>query len=559
MQAFFVILQKNFSADNHTTIRGFFPAFFCRLLIFQRLSPIILNVCNKSPVRICYNLICASPFGEIDEVRMFSMGKGARSRKERVQQQEQMAAQQQEQKGKRRLRKALCGLAAILVLVLLVFGLLYATGTLQRHMTAMTVGDSKISGQEYSYYYNMLRSNFLSSNESYLSSMGLTSSTLDDANYTEDMTFGEYFRQQTDSTIRVAYELYNEATENGYEMSQEGQENYDANIQAVKDAAKKSDTSETKYLQTVTGVSITMEEYEEILWKDALGKDYYENTQAKEYTAEDLEGYYAENADQFDLADYRVFQVFFDAEDEASKTAAKEKADAFAAAVTDEQSFIDMAKEQAAEDQVEQYSKPEGTLTEGATLSTSGTVIDWVKDASRKEGDVEVLEISSNYSVVYFIDRYRDDSESVDVRHILLSVAEDSDEAAKNEVKAQAEALLEEWKAGEATEDSFAELAREHSSDSNASQGGLYTGINESTNFVDTFKNWCLDESRQVGDTGIVETEYGYHIMYFVGSRPTWESSAEEALTNDDYYAYLDEMDEKYPMEQNDKVIDMVI
>lgn len=487
------------------------------------------------------------------------MGKGARSRKERVQQQEQMAAQQQEQKGKRRLRKALCGLAAILVLVLLVFGLLYATGTLQRHMTAMTVGDSKISGQEYSYYYNMLRSNFLSSNESYLSSMGLTSSTLDDANYTEDMTFGEYFRQQTDSTIRVSYELYNEATENGYEMSQEGQENYDANIQAVKDAAKKSDTSETKYLQTVTGVSITMEGYEEILWKDALGKDYYENTQAKEYTAEDLESYYAENADQFDLADYRVFQVFFDAEDEASKTAAKEKADAFAAAVTDEQSFIDMAKEQAAEDQVEQYSEPDGTLTEGATLSTSGTVIDWVKDASRKEGDVEVLEISSNYSVVYFIDRYRDDSESVDVRHILLSVEEGSDEAAKNEVKAQAEALLEEWKAGEATEDSFAELAREHSADSNASEGGLYTGINESTNFVDTFKNWCLDESRQVGDTGIVETEYGYHIMYFVGSRPTWESSAEEALTNDDYYAYLDEMDEKYPMEQNDKVIDMVI
>ena len=161
-------------------------------------------------------MICASPFGEIDEVRMFSMGKGARSRKERAQEQEQKAAQQQEQKGKRRLRKALCGLAAILVLVLLVFGLLYATGTLQRHMTAMTVGDSKISGEEYSYYYNMLRSNFLSSNESYLSSMGLTSSTLDDANYTEDMTFGEYFRQQTDSTIRVSYELYNEATENGY-------------------------------------------------------------------------------------------------------------------------------------------------------------------------------------------------------------------------------------------------------------------------------------------------------------------------------------------------------
>ena len=34
---------------------------------------------------------------------------------------------------------------------------------------------------------------------------------------------------------------------------------------------------------------------------------------------------------------------------------------------------------------------------------------------------------------------------------------------------------------------------------------------------VEAFQDWSLDESRKTGDTGIVETDYGYHIMYFVG------------------------------------------
>ena len=31
------------------------------------------------------------------------------------------------------------------------------------------------------------------------------------------------------------------------------------------------------------------------------------------------------------------------------------------------------------------------------------------------------------------------------------------------------------------------------------------------------FEDWCYDSSRKTGDTGIVETTYGYHVMYFVG------------------------------------------
>jgi parvulin-like peptidyl-prolyl isomerase len=188
-------------------------------------------------------------------------------------------------------------------------------------------------------------------------------------------------------------------------------------------------------------------------------------------------------------------------------------------------------------------------------LYASGTVIDWVKDPARKTGDVEVLEISTNYSVMYFMDRYLDESSSVDIRHILLR----SDETNDAEIKQQAEELLQQWKDGEATEDSFADLARQHSADGNASSGGIYTGVNDSTNFVEPFKEWCLDESRRVGDTGIVKTDYGYHIMYFSASRPAWQSSAESALSNQDYSDYLDQLAEKYSSDISETIVNLVL
>ena len=40
---------------------------------------------------------------------------------------------------------------------------------------------------------------------------------------------------------------------------------------------------------------------------------------------------------------------------------------------------------------------------------------------------------------------------------------------------------------------------------------------------VETFNDWCFADGRQPGDYGIVKTDYGYHLMYFVGRTPIWE------------------------------------
>lgn len=120
---------------------------------------------------------------------------------------------------------------------------------------------------------------------------------------------------------------------------------------------------------------------------------------------------------------------------------------------------------------------------------------------------------------------------SVNVRHILImpDVEESSEEITEEawaNCYADAEAILKEWKNGEATEDSFATLAMLYSADGgSSSNGGLYEGITEDTPFVEPFLNWCMDSNRRIGDTGIVKTEYGYHIMYF--STPLWQQYAE--------------------------------
>lgn len=51
---------------------------------------------------------------------------------------------------------------------------------------------------------------------------------------------------------------------------------------------------------------------------------------------------------------------------------------------------------------------------------------------------------------------------------------------------------------------------------------------------ADAFENWCFDANRKPGDTGIVETTYGYHVMYFQGEDlPYWEVRCINGLYSD--------------------------
>ena len=149
------------------------------------------------------------------------------------------------------------------------------------------------------------------------------------------------------------------------------------------------------------------------------------------------------------------------------------------------------------------------------------------------------------------------DTKLVNVRQILvypegadgtnLATQEFSEEAwAASEKKAQE--ILDQFLAGDKTEESFAALANEYSEDPGSNtNGGLYENVSEGE-MVAAFNDWCFDAARQVGDTGIVKTNYGYHVMYFSGSQTTWQKYARNDYMVENATAAAKEIAAKLPM-----------
>ena len=150
------------------------------------------------------------------------------------------------------------------------------------------------------------------------------------------------------------------------------------------------------------------------------------------------------------------------------------------------------------------------------------------------------------------------ESKVVDVRHILVQIqggtaAEDGSVTYSEEewktCETAAQAILDTWLAGDKTEESFAALATEKTEDPGSqSTGGLYQQVYEGQ-MVQPFNDWCFDASRQYGDYGLVKTNYGYHVMFFVKSELQWPTYAESDWLNEQSANLLEAAVALYPME----------
>lgn len=148
------------------------------------------------------------------------------------------------------------------------------------------------------------------------------------------------------------------------------------------------------------------------------------------------------------------------------------------------------------------------------------------------------------------------DSRRVNIRHILL-LPGSGDPAAATEDQwaarmADAEALLNTWsKNPKASEGTFAELANKNSQDEGTTlDGGGYQRLREGQ-LLEELDAWCFDASRAEGDTTILRTPYGIHLLYLAKIWNAGEAAAEDACIMDKQADILTVARQQYPMEVN--------
>ncbi len=142
----------------------------------------------------------------------------------------------------------------------------------------------------------------------------------------------------------------------------------------------------------------------------------------------------------------------------------------------------------------------------------------------------------------------KDAGDAYNVRHILVPIEGGAISGDKVEYtdadwevcRAKAQKLLDDWLSGGGTEDGLAELAKEHSSDANSkNDGGLYEGLSKENSLPKSFRDWYTDGARQVGDYGLVKSDYGYHIMYLSSREPAWIYNCRNILVSNGIAEYV--------------------
>ena len=469
-----------------------------------------------------------------------------------------------EQKEVKKLKIFSIAMVAVMVLMVVFAAYIVASkaitkanlGKAERETVAVTVGDHEISAAEFNCFFVDAVSNFYSNYGSYASLFGLdVTKALDDQFYDEEneVTWADEFVNSAKENAKAVYGIFDEAEANGFTLSEDDKASIDAQISTLSTYAALYGYSDAEsYMRAMYGNGANedvLRSYFEVCYTAQA----YQNSvsESLEYTDADIAAKDAENPAVFSTFSYNSYYLAankfleggVEGEDgtytysDEEQAAAVEAAKAAAESLTSANDVEQFNKAIAALEINAEVENASSTASNNTSYDYVNSVIQsWVTDSKREAGDIAVIpstttdedgkETTNGYYVVYFSGRDNNEMLLQNVRHILAkfeggttdengtTTYSDEEKAAAKET---AEQILADWQAGEATEESFAALANEKSDDGDGTTGGLYENVYPGQMVVN-FNDWCFDEARQAGDTGIVETEYGYHVMYYVGA-----------------------------------------
>lgn len=431
---------------------------------------------------------------------------------------------------------------------------------------AVTVGSHELDSTTFNYFYTDAIGYFYEVYYDYFGSYaslyiqmytGMSPSTaLGEQIYDEETgkTWADYFVEEALDNAKWTYAMCDLAKAQGYTMPADQQASLDTLIEDMeKTATHYGYDGFLGYLQELYGADATVESfiayYTDTIYSACFSNEYYASLT---YTDQDYRDYEAGRFRDFSSYSYAACYLnveeyltwagagttvtnadgttttYTDAEKEAAVQAALQDAKLLAGCSSLEElnaALAGLAIYRDAEN------APEASVIEDMLLSEISyeAAVQWLDQEDRQLGDITWLEEEtdgevSGYYVLLLLDYNDNTMHLANVRHVLIAFEggvtnnitgevtySDAEKAAARQ---EAEILLNDWLTGDRSDASFAEMADKQSDDS--PEGGLYENITPDTNFVENFLNWCF-EGHDTGDTGIIETEYGYHIMYYKG------------------------------------------
>lgn len=434
------------------------------------------------------------------------------------------------------------GIVVLVALVCLVASFPIRT-YLATHETYVVVNGEAVNKVEFDYQYNLTKNNYITQYGSYLTYFGLdTSKDLSTQMYSDTLTWQDYFEQNAVESLKQNKALMAEAKAAGF--TYDTTDEYNTFKETIKTSAASAGISEKEYVRSIYGSYATMGRIEEYVKNDMVMNAYYQKLQEDNAPSDDeIQSYYEENKATYDSVDYRLTTIEADLPTEPTELADPvEETAADTTGTTDGTAATDSTQDTAYQpsdaeiakamedakvlaDDAEHTVAKDGEAHENEKKSSVNYLIsDWLFDDARKAGDTTVItnDNSHCYYAVAFEKRYLDETPSADVRVIIPTEDKTGEE------------ILEEWKNGAATEDSFAELCKKYTQDTSAVEnGGLFEQVTK-TGMTEELSNWIFDNSRQAGDTVAITVSDTTYVLYYIGQdQPEWKINIKNTLVSD--------------------------
>ena len=478
------------------------------------------------------------------------------------------------------------------------------TGLINNNTVAVTIGEHKLTTTQLNYFYSDAISDLYSTyykyygSNAYLYAMiyeGINfSAPLDEQTYDNETgaTWADHFIDEAIKNAASVYTMYDLAmADEKFELTEEDQKSIDTAISNQELYASLYGYSGLNaYLRGTYGAGSTKETYAEYYTVNYVASEYYQDKYDElEFKGEDYREFEKDKYFQYSSFTYSTYYVnatsyreggtkddkgnttYTDEEIKAAEAAAKKDAEALVGMTYDSVKALNVAiagltiNKDKTDAKATEYK--DVALTESTV--TNKDIREWLS-AERKANDVTMIEVSSTtkdddgketktisgYYVVMYHSHHNNEMLLPNVRHVLIrpeggtynstTGATEYTDQAKAAAKIKAQEMLNEWLKGEKVDaESFGELAKKNSADTgSASNGGLYEKVYPGQ-MIASFNDWCFAEGRKPGDTGVVVSDYGAHIMYF-------ESAGE--ITYRDYMIDLDMKEEAITKWHDDEV-----